>query len=91
MLRKNYTRSVNILFTPEQFKRLDDLAEKKGVNRSSAARTAIDAYCLMELDGVPTCANGQRCFVPTYHTPPVPQQQVAPAMPGPPQAQNRPV
>ena len=89
MLRKNYTRSVNILFTPAQFKRLEDLAEQKGVNRSSAVRTAIDAYCSMVLDNEPMCATGQRCFVPTYHSPPAPPQRHAVLDAGPPQAQNR--
>lgn len=89
MLRKIYTRSVNILFKKEEFERLERLAEIKGVNRSSAVRTAINAYCAMVLDNEPLCATGQRCFVPTYHSPPAtPAHQVVPVG-GPPNAQNR--
>ena len=72
LLRKVYTRSVNILFKKPEFERLERLAEEKGVNRSSAVRTAVNAYCAMVLDGEPLCATGQRCFVPTYHSPPAP-------------------
>ncbi len=74
MLRKNYTRSVNILFTKVEFARLEKLAEAKGVNRSSAVRTAVNAYAAMVLEGEPLCATGQRCFVPSYHSPPAPPQ-----------------
>lgn len=89
MPRKNYTRSVNILFRQDEFDRLELLAEAKGVNRSSAVRTAINAYCAMVLDNEPLCATGQRCFVPTYHSPPAtPSQQLIPVG-GPPNAQNR--
>ncbi len=90
MQRINYTRSVNILFTQNQFDRLEALAENKGVNRSSAVRTAVNAYAAMVLDNEPLCATGQRCFVPTYHSPPTPPpHHLVPTGP-PPDAQNRP-
>lgn len=89
ILRKNYIRSVNILFTKEQFSRLERVAEQKGINRSAAARLAIDAFCKMQLDNEPTCANGLRCFVPTYHSPPSRPQQSEIPTGGPPHAQNR--
>lgn len=89
MLRKNYTRSVNILFTQNEFDRLEKLAEQKGVNRSSAVRTAVNAYSAMVLDNEPLCATGQRCFVPTYHSPPAPPPHAVIPAGGPPDAQNR--
>ncbi len=77
MLRRIYTRSVNILFKKQEFDRLEELANLKGVNRSSAIRTAVNAYAAMVIDNEPLCATGQRCFVPSYHSPPTPPQHAA--------------
>lgn len=57
----------NVLLDTPTLNRLRILADRLQISQAAAIRQAIHHRFAMTVDGVATCANGQRCFVPQMH------------------------
>lgn len=73
------TVAFNAQFTPTAFEHLQQLADKLQCSKAHALRTAVSALYRHECARVPTCANGQACYVPQMH----PNTQAAATLPRP--------
>ncbi len=70
MASRKHTRSFNVLFTPEEYAGLVKLSEVESCTKGAIVRRAVAYMQAMSVDDVPTCANGNRCFVAHMHPPP---------------------
>lgn len=57
------------MLTEAEHDQLTCLAAALEVSRGAAVRKSIAHHAGMLLKGVPTCADGRRCFVPQMHAP----------------------
>ena len=71
------THSFNVLMSPEEYDRLVQVAAAQELPKSEVIRKLITSLHFMLLQGAPTCASGQRCFVPHLH--PTDQRAESPA------------
>lgn len=81
--------SFNVILSLEQYQRLEALAKQLEIPKGQVIRSAFLRLYNHVILNQPTCANGQRCYVPQMHPPaPLPvhaQQLPLPGAP-PPQA-----
>ena len=81
--------SFNVLLNIGEYLKLTELARALDCSRGRALRVALRGAHAMKCDHIPTCANGQSCYVPQMHPippppPPTPtQQELAPDGPVP--------
>lgn len=68
----------NVLLSHAEFATLKELALKHGVSQGAILRQALNWRNLMDQKRIPTCANGNPCFVahlhPTLTAAPAPQE-----------------
>lgn len=64
------TRPFNTLLTPEQYEQLQTLAEITGHSMGQIVRDCLKRAYIHTACHVPTCANGNSCFVPQMHAKP---------------------
>lgn len=58
------TIKFHIMLSPLEKKMVDELATVTGWSRSQAFRTALTSYHKMQLNRMPTCADGRPCACP---------------------------
>ena len=66
MPKSRRTKKFQIVTTPQEFQLAEDLAEVTGHNKSQIYREAVLNRHTMQMQGVATCADGQRCACPQY-------------------------
>jgi hypothetical protein len=72
-------RPFNLVLSADEYRKLNELATTTGLSAASVLRNALLSFHSMKIYGVPTCANGQTCFVPQMHA----AQRPAPGGPQP--------
>ena len=60
--------SLQILVTPTDYGKLQQLAKLRNLSMGAIVREMIKHTFYHTVERVPTCANGQSCFVPHMHT-----------------------
>ena len=65
--KKRFEHQFNVLLSDEEMAMLSFMETKASTNKSIVTRQAIRYRYLMEIEGVPTCANGRACHVPHMH------------------------
>jgi hypothetical protein len=60
-------KPFNLVLSAEEYRKLNELANATGLSAAAVLRNALLAFHGMKIFGVPTCANGQTCFVPQMH------------------------
>lgn len=55
---------VHVRLNTEENRQLNQLAERTDMDRSKALRAALRAAAAMQLNNLPTCANGEPCRCP---------------------------
>ncbi len=71
MTKNPNNHSYNVLFTPNQYKRLTSLAIELDLPRAFVIRNAVMAYYNMACNQIPTCADGRKCLCPHLHPAPL--------------------
>lgn len=66
MARKRQIK-FNILLAPAEYEKLQELAAAVDGSMGHAIRSAVNQAHAMVCLGVPTCADGQPCYVPHMH------------------------
>jgi hypothetical protein len=61
------SNNVHILMTNDEAENLQSLANALRVSMGHVVRAAVSNFFQMHACEIPTCANGQRCFVPQMH------------------------
>ena len=95
------THRMTLLLDEPRLERLNALAERATISKCAVLRQMIDRAAFMDLNGVPTCANGHRCSCPHLHgvhhhqgiaypdpSAPIPSQQSLPATPSNPEGKQ---
>jgi len=63
----------NVLLAPHDVRQLAELADLDRSSKGAVVRRLIGAAHRHQIEGLPTCADGTRCFVPQMHArPPAP-------------------
>lgn len=79
----NKTHSFNVLLDDQTYTNLIRMANDQHLSAGQIVRDLISRAALMTLSKVPTCANGQNCYVPHMHIalmqppPPTPPNKAA--------------
>lgn len=60
-------KQLKIMLDAETDQHLDELAARLKCSRAQIIREAIDHRWKMQLQGIPTCANGRGCYVAHLH------------------------
>lgn len=68
MARAKRDIKFQVLLTPNEVTRLEQLAQKTGFTKSLALRRALLSFHAMECRNTPTCATGQACACPQFVT-----------------------
>lgn len=58
------THSFNVMLSNVEFSRLDAMATAAGVAKSLIIRQCLEARYQMQVQQIPTCADGNRCSCP---------------------------
>ncbi len=61
------TIPFNVLLDYQDYDRLEKVAEQLQYSKGQVFRIALNNFYQMKCANVPTCANGQPCFVPHLH------------------------
>lgn len=69
---------MTVLLTADDKRRLAELSEVLACPKAEIVRAGITTRWMMELGGVPMCADARRCLAPQLHTP-RPRELQAPA------------
>lgn len=61
--------NLNVTLSAEDHEKLSRLARAKKLSKANMIRQCIDWRYTMEVQQLPLCASGQRCYVPHMHPP----------------------
>ena len=70
--------TFNVILSAPETKQLTELAETLKSSRGAVVRRLIDAAHKHAKSEIPTCADGQRCYVPQMHVRPQAPTRPAP-------------
>ena len=62
--------NLNVTLSSETHEQLSRLARSQHISMAIVIRQLIDWRYTMDVQNIPVCASGQRCFVPHMHPPP---------------------
>ena len=60
--------AFNVMLSPEDYARMDAVAQALGRSRGAVLREALRYLHQMTIQGIPTCASGAFCVVPNVHS-----------------------